>query len=51
MLALLTKLLLIVRSRMRSQARLQAENLVLKQQVLILTRKSRPRARLQNPTG
>jgi len=48
MLAFLTKILLIVRSRMRSQARLRAENLILRQQVLILTRKSRPRARLRN---
>jgi hypothetical protein len=40
MFAFLTKLLLIVRSSPRSQARLQAEILVLRQQVLILGRKS-----------
>jgi len=34
--AFLTKFLLIVRSRLRSQARMQAEILVLRQQVLIL---------------
>jgi len=49
MLAFLTKLLLIVGSRMRSQARLQAENLILRQQVLVLTRKNPSRVRLRNP--
>ncbi len=48
MLGLLTKLLLILRSRLRSQARLQAEILVLRQQVLVLSRKSALRARLRN---
>jgi hypothetical protein len=38
--AFLTRLLIVVRSRMRSQARLKVENLVLRQQVLILSRKS-----------
>ena len=47
-LAFLTKLLLIVRSRLRSQARLQAEILVLRQQVLVLTRKRAWRVRLGN---
>jgi hypothetical protein len=37
MFAFLTKLLLVVGSRLRSQARLQAEILVLRQQVLILS--------------
>ena len=46
--AFLTKLLLIVRSRLHSQARLQAEILVLQQQVLILGRKSPSRVRLRN---
>jgi len=46
--AFLTKLLLIVRSRLRSQARMQAEILVLRQQVLILARKSPSRVRLRN---
>ena len=35
--AFLTKLWLILRSRLRSQARLEAENLVLRRQVLILS--------------
>lgn len=48
MFAFLTELLLIVRSRLRSQARLQAEILVLRQQVLILGRKAPSRARLRN---
>src|SRR5215475_5428513 len=48
MLAFLTKLLLIVRSRLRSQARLEAENLVLRRQVLILSRESPTRVRLRN---
>ena len=48
MFALLTKFLLIVRSRLRSQARLQAETLVLRQQVLLLSRKSSSRVRLRN---
>jgi len=48
MFAFLTKFLLIVRSRLRSQARLQAEILVLRQQVLVLSRKSGLRARLRN---
>src|SRR5215469_6509953 len=48
MFAFLTKFLLIVRSRLRSQARLQAEILVLRQQVLVLSRKSLSRARLRN---
>jgi len=48
MLAFLTKLLLLVRSRLRSQARLEAENLVLRQQVAILRRKSSSRLPLRN---
>ena len=48
MFAFLTKFLLIVRSRLRSQARLQAEILVLRQQLLVLSRKSLLRARLRN---
>jgi len=48
MFAFLTKFLLIVRSRPRSRARLQAEILVLRQQVLVLSRKSLSRARLRN---
>lgn len=48
MFAFLTKFLLIARSRLRSQARLEAENLVLRQQVSILSRKSASRVRLRN---
>lgn len=48
MLAFLTKFLLIARSRLRSQARLQAEIVVLRQQLLVLSRKSASRVRLRN---
>jgi hypothetical protein len=48
MLVFLTRLFLIVRSRLRSQARLQAENLILRQQVLVLTRNNPSRVRLRN---
>ena len=48
MFAFLAKFLLIVRSRLRSQARLQAEILMLRQRVLVLSRKSLLRARLRN---
>ncbi len=48
MLVFLTNLLLIVRSRLRCQLRLQAEILVLRRQVLILGRKSSSRVRLRN---
>ncbi len=39
MVEFLTKLLLVIRSRLRSRARLEAENLVPRQQVIILNRK------------
>jgi len=48
MLAFLAKLLLVVRSRLKSRARLEAENLVLRQQVIILSRTSQSRVRLRN---
>jgi hypothetical protein len=48
MFVFLTKFLLVVRSRLRSPAKLQAEILVLRQQVLVLSRKSVLRARLRN---
>src|SRR5713101_3979029 len=48
MFAFLTKLLLLARSRLKSRASLQAENLVLRQQVIVLSRKSRSRVRLRN---
>jgi hypothetical protein len=37
MFALLTKILLVVRSRLKSRARLEAENIVLRQQVIVLS--------------
>ncbi len=48
MFAFLTKLLLVARSRLKSRARLEAENLILRQQVIILSRKSPSRVRLRN---
>ena len=48
MFALLSRLLVAVRSRMRSQARLKAEDLMLHQQVLILSRRSPTGVRLRN---
>jgi hypothetical protein len=48
MFAFLLKLLLIARTRLKSRANLEADNLVLRQQVIILSRKSRSRVRLRN---
>ena len=48
MFAFLTKFLRVARSRLKSRARLEAENLVLRQQVIVLSRKSRSRVRLRN---
>ena len=48
MVEFLTKLLLVARSRLKSRARLEAENLVLRQQVIVLSRKSRSRVQLRN---
>jgi hypothetical protein len=48
MFAVLTKLLLIARSRLRSRASLEAETLVLRQQVIVLSRGARSRVRLRN---
>ncbi len=48
MLGSLTKFLLVARSRLRSQAKLQAEILALRQQVLVLSCKSGSRVRLRN---
>ena len=48
MFAFLTKLLLVVRSRLKSRASLEAEILVLRQQVIVLGRKSPSRALLRN---
>ena len=48
MFAFLTKLLLVIRSRLKSRARLEAEILVLRQQVIVLSRKSGSRVWLRN---
>jgi transposase InsO family protein len=48
MFGLLTKILLVVRSRLKSRARLEAENIVLRQQVIVLSRKSPSRVWLRN---
>ncbi len=48
MFAFLIKLLLVIRSRLKSRARLEAEILVLRQQVTVLGRKSRSRVWLRN---
>jgi hypothetical protein len=40
--------LFVLRSRFKSRARLEAENIVLRQQVIVLSRKSSARARLRN---
>jgi hypothetical protein len=48
MLAFLLKLLLRARTRLESRASLEAENLVLRQQVIVLSRKSPSRVRLRN---
>ncbi len=44
----LIKLLLVVQSRLKSLARLEADMLVRRQQVIVLTRKPRSRVRLRN---
>ena len=44
----LIKLLLVARSKLKSRARLEAENIVLRQQVIVLSRKTRSRVRLRN---
>ncbi len=48
MFAFLANVLLIARSRLKSRASLEAENLILRQQVIVLSRKSRSRVRLRN---
>jgi hypothetical protein len=48
MVEFLIKLLLVARSKLKSRARLEAENIVLRQQVIVLSRKARPRVRLRN---
>jgi hypothetical protein len=48
MVEFLIKLLLVARSKLKSRARLEAENIVLRQQVIVLSRKARSRVRLRN---
>jgi hypothetical protein len=48
MVAFLTQLLLVTRSRFTRRARLEAENLLLRQQLVVLRRKSPKRLRLWN---
>ena len=48
MLAFLVKLLLVARTRLKSLARLEVENIVLRQQVIVLSRKATSRVRLRN---
>ncbi len=48
MFAFLIKHLLVVRSRLKSRARIEAEILVLRQQVIVLSRESPSRVRLRN---
>jgi hypothetical protein len=47
MIEFLIKFLLVVRSRLKSRARLEAENIVLRQQMIVLSRRARSRARLK----
>ena len=48
MFGFLSKLLLVARCRLKSRARLEAENIVLRQQVIVLSRKSPSRTWLRN---
>src|ERR1700687_1924118 len=48
MVEFLINLLLVARSKLKSRARLEAENIVLRQQVIVLSRKARSRVRLRN---
>ena len=48
MFAFLIKLLLVARTRLKSRANLEAENIVLRQQVIVLSRKAPSRVRLRN---
>ena len=48
MIEFLIKFLLVARSKLKSRARLEAENIVLRQQVIVLSRKTRSRVRLRN---
>ncbi len=48
MIAFLTQLLLAIRSRFTRRARLEVENLILRQQLVVLRRRSPARVRLWN---
>jgi hypothetical protein len=48
MVEFLIKLLLVARSKLKSRARLEAENILLRQQVIVLSRNARSRVRLRN---
>jgi Integrase core domain len=48
MVAFLKRFLVVLGSELRSRARLEAENLVLRQQLVVLSRKCRARTRLRN---
>ena len=48
MVAFLTQLLLAIRSRFTRRARVEAENLILRQQLVVLRRKSPTRVKLRN---
>ena len=48
MVEFLIKLLLVALAELKSRARLEAENIVLRQQVIVLSRKARSRLRLRN---
>ena len=48
MVAFLIRVLLILRSALNTRSRLEAENLVLRQQVVVLSRKCQGRVRLRN---
>src|ERR1700726_5135663 len=48
MVAFLTQLLLAIRSQFTRRARLEAENLILRQQLVVLRRKSPTRVKLRN---
>ena len=48
MVAFLSQLLLAIRSRFTLRARLEAENLILRQQLIVLRRKSPARVKLWN---
>ncbi len=48
MVEFLIKVLLVARSKLKSRARLEAEHIVLRQQVIVLSRKARSRVRIQS---